>query len=437
MPAGQKPGGKGAYAIGRQSISSPCAGARPRVGLENLPRGKAAVSRSICVAWGKMSKEQEQLIEAVFESFPEQRNGVKLKNAVAQAIATAAVTSDSGIEEAADLFGYPEEARVALFDMCADYKTNKVLLALWTVYSGPPIVKPDKPGKLPTKKRSPKTLGKASLPVNLVSSGEESEAESTFGDMTEKKKAQMETDLKLTGMSKPQTIAHAASLFAGGVTDPALVEGILYGTAIHLSEWARQLQKNSGVVTLNRLLVTGSAVDVKDHFLKLQREYSDEGMSDEAINLSSFTTSTNSMFEGDDKGYISYVKRVFEKYKGRALPLVDGIDIPLVVRELMSSRSAGSSNDQSAKVAAVKTEVGSLKEELKTMKAQLAQVTSRSSTLHDRLNRMESKDPGASSGTSNKKVCDYCGVFGHIAKDCRKKKSDEADGAAASADAKE
>ena len=40
-------------------------------------------------------------------------------------------------------------------------------------------------------------------------------------------------------------------------------------------------------------------------------------------------------------------------------------------------------------------------------------------------------------GTSNKKVCDYCGVFGHIAKDCRKKKSDEADGAAASADAKE
>ena len=402
-----------------------------------MSRGKAAVSRSICVAWGKMSKEQEQLIEAVFESFPEQRNGVKLKNAVAQAIATAAVTSDSGIEEAADLFGYPEEARVALFDMCADYKTNKVLLALWTVYSGPPIVKPDKPGKLPTKKRSPKTLGKASLPVNLVSSGEESEAESTFGDMTEKKKAQMETDLKLTGMSKPQTIAHAASLFAGGVTDPALVEGILYGTAIHLSEWARQLQKNSGVVTLNKLLVTGSAVDVKDHFLKLQREYSDEGMSDEAINLSSFTTSTNSMFEGDDKGYISYVKRVFEKYKGRALPLVDGIDIPLVVRELMSSRSAGSSNDQSAKVAAVKAEVGSLKEELKTMKAQLAQVTSRGSTMHDRLNRMESKDPGASSSTSNKKVCDYCGVFGHIAKDCRKKKSDEADGAAASADAKE
>ena len=87
-----------------------------------------------------MSKEQDQLIEAVYESFPEQRNGVKLKNEVAQAIATAAVTSDSGIEEAADLFGYPEEARVALFDMCADYKTNKVLLALWTVYSGPPIV---------------------------------------------------------------------------------------------------------------------------------------------------------------------------------------------------------------------------------------------------------------------------------------------------------
>ena len=260
----------------------------------------------------------------------------------------------------------------------------------------------------------------------------ESLASFKIGAKSNRRELLAKRDQQVTGMTPRQNQAFAASLFCGYVAGEEEVEGIVYGTDIGTTDFARRLKKVDHV-TFPKLLAKGEVEEVHDFLVNLMRAYSKEGMIIELTTLSQYVTMSDEMFDGDGSGKskIRYHKAVGAKYPGRGLPMADGIDIALVVRILIKGGPSGSSSALADKVAAMATTIAKNVNAISVYKDDIAALKGEIRALKSRVAAVETGDGAPRPGKGNKgggdpKPCGYCGIVGHYARDCPKKAADEA-----------
>ena len=191
-----------------------------------------------------------------------------------------------------------------------------------------------------------------------------------------------------------------------------------------LTDWARKLSKHEHK-SFKSLLAAGDADGAKEHILGLLRDYNDNAMTAEATLLTMVHTVTEEMFQNDQKGKIAYYKSLLAKYRGRGLPLKEGFDLTLVVKQMKKvSESSGMSSSEKAELAALKASVASLKTSLNETRSEVGALKvglrELKSKANEKAGEKKTKNP-------DEKPCGYCGEFGHYARSCAKKKADEAE----------
>ena len=222
-------------------------------------------------------------------------------------------------------------------------------------------------------------------------------------------------DTEATGMSPPQNLAFSFSLHAGFVVGPdaPVVEGSNYGADVSLTDWARKLAKHEHK-SLKSYISSNDSDGVRDHLLGLLRDYNENSMTSEATLLTLVHTVTEEMFTNDPKGKVAYYKALLHKYRGRGLPLRDGFDLTLVVKQ-MKKTSEGGGGASATEVTALKTALAALKTTVNELKSEVG-------SLKTSIRELKVKKPN----DGETKPCGYCGEVGHYARTCPKKKSDEA-----------
>ena len=269
--------------------------------------------------------------------------------------------------------------------------------------------------------------GKAKKPADYESSGDEEdgdEAGSTMGGRFTSTRSERlaELDSKMTGMSPAALQALDASLHAGTVMGPEVVEGLAYATDIAYTDFARKLAKQPDVVTFPKILKEKDNEAYKDHMVGLIRQYNNEGMSAESALMTSTHTATEDIFENDVEGKFRYMKSVRGKYPGRAFPFSDGCDICLVVKQMKTSMGGGTRGD----LAAMKTALDSSVSQIKQLRTDLGNLQVEVRGLKTKLPEGGGLSRAEKSAEWKKGVtCDYCGEKGHIQRECPKKKEED------------
>ena len=237
----------------------------------------------------------------------------------------------------------------------------------------------------------------------------------------ESKQKQAERDARNTGMSKTQNQAFAASLYVGYAVSADEVEGLSYGTDISLTEFARRIKKTD-ISTFPDKLKKGDIDDIDEHLVGLMRSFNEENQTAEMTLLTSVMTTTNELFGDDHKGKIKYYKSLLAKYKGRGFPMPEHFDVALVVKGLKISSSGSSA---ASAVTKLQAEVGELKGKIGELKSAANEAKQAHAQLKTKFDALASKKSG-SPDDDNKPACGYCHKKGHFARDCPKKKADEA-----------
>ena len=150
------------------------------------------------------------------------------------------------------------------------------------------------------------------------------------------------------------------------------------------------------------------------------RELNAEGKHAEVTVLTTFYTTLTEVFDGDPKGAVRYLKLMVEKYRGRGLPVVDGIDLALVVKVMKTIGGGGGASSTDSET---KTKLGEQKAKINEMKTEITGLRESLTAVKKRLDRIE--NGGEKADGDKVKPCGYCGVKGHYARDCPKKKEDE------------
>ena len=279
-------------------------------------------------------------------------------------------------------------------------------------------------------KASKPKKGKAKAEELSDSDGDESLASLKIVSKVNRRELLAKRDQSTTGMSPSQNQAFAASIFAGYVVSEEEVEGVVYGTDIGTTDFARRLKKVDHV-TFPKLLAKGEVEEVHDFLINLMRAYSKEGMIVELTTLSQYVTMTDEMFDSEGKSKIRYHKAIGAKYPGRGLPLPDGIDLALVVRILVKGSAGGASSGSTEKMHAVSAAVAKLVTSAAVYKDDIAALKGELRALKSKVTALESgagtRLPGKGKGDdAAQKPCGYCGEIGHYARQCPKKAADEA-----------
>ena len=357
--------------------------------------------------------ELKDEIKAVLKT---ERGGVRIPEAVAELLAKLFIESQL-IGEAEQVKALGADVLRAAFEDAGG--TSGLILTVLKKWADA-AESATKAPKAPTLKKVVKKPVLAESCDEL--SDEDEDAASVVGDRTDKSKKDKlaERDTLVTGMTRAQALAFAASLYAGFVVAEEVVEGWAYGTDVALTEWARKLRKNDHP-TLKSILDKKDAEELNEHWVNLMRAFNEEGMTLETTVLTSFMTMTGQLFQDDNPGKIKYVKEILAKYKGRGLPFRHGYDLALVVK---LQKIGGSS----AQVATLQKEVSSLKEQLGTVKGLAKEARDLASALQGRVTKLESKPKGgppSGGGDGDTPPCGYCKQQGHFARNCPVKKEDE------------
>ena len=251
-----------------------------------------------------------------------------------------------------------------------------------------------------------------------------SESEDDGWDLSSEKSAAVDVSTKLglmmvkdteaTGMSPRQNITFSASLHAGFMVEPEVTEGMTYASDVALTDWARKLAKHEHK-SLKSLIAKGDEEAVREHILGLLRDYNESAMTLEATQLTLVHTVTEELFVNDPKGKLAYYNALFHKYRGRGIPLKDGFDLTLVVKQI---KKAGDSGGTSS---ADKLEVSTLKSVVSTLKSKVTELSNEISQIKSQIKELKVKKPS----DGEQKPCGYCGEIGHYARTCPKKKADE------------
>ena len=155
---------------------------------------------------------------------------------------------------------------------------------------------------------------------------------------------------------------------------------------------------------------------MREHILGLLRDYNESAMTLEATQLTLVHTVTEELFANDPKGKLAYYKALFHEYRGHGVPLKDGFDLTLVVKQIKKSGETGGVS------ASDKPEVSTLKTVVATLKTKVSELGTEIGNLKAQFKDLK----GKKDRDSEQKPCGYCGEIGHYARTCPKKKADEA-----------
>lgn len=353
------------------------------------------------------------------------QGGVRIPPSLANEMAEAVVNT-LGIEETEALKNLGADLIVGVLDdLDLDEAPSKTQLGM--VRKWAEALCGETEGKKPAFKKPSATLLKPKAKSKVAfekSAGSESEDDGW--DLSSEKSMTIDPSSKIgimqikdteaTGMSPSQNLAFSASLHAGFVVEPEVIEGMTYGSDVALTDWARKLAKHEHK-SLKTLIAKGDDEAVREHLLGLLRDYNESAMTLEATQLTLVHTVTEELFANDPKGKLSYYKAALHKYRGRGLPFKDGFDLTLVVKQIKKAGESGGSSP------ADKMEVTSLKSVVATLKTRVNELSSEIGTMKSQLKELK---PKKQEREGDPKPCGYCGEVGHYARTCPKKKSDEA-----------
>jgi len=314
------------------------------------------------------------------------QGGVKIPPALANEMAEA-VVSTLGIEDAEALKSLGSDLIVGVLDDLdldeAPSKTQLGMVRKWAqALCGETEVR--KPTRKPAAATSlPKAKAKAKVAFDKTMG---SESEDDGWDISSEKSMAVEAGSKLglmmakdteaTGMSPSQNITFSASLHAGFMVEPEVTEGMTYASDVALTDWARKLAKHEHK-SLKTLIAKGDEEAVREHMLGLLRDYNESAMTLEATQLTLVHTVTEELFANDPKGKLAYYKALFHKYRGRGVPLKDGFDLTLVVKQIKKSgETGGASASDKQEVTTLKTVVGTLKTKVSELSAEIGNMKS-------------------------------------------------------------
>ena len=179
-------------------------------------------------------------------------------------------------------------------------------------------------------------------------------------------------------------------------------------------------QRKAGIPTLAKILEGAEdggndfRLSLNMHFAGLQREYSEEGLVQEASLVTQMWAEAQAV-SFDDKVLRMYLREYFKKYAGRG--------IPVTVDVLIATRVAGSREASAVTRAQFDKVVGQV---VKT-NSELVDARQMINRLQTRLQKLETgKKAGSGAfGGLSEVVCHKCGEKGHIAKNCPNKKKGE------------
>jgi hypothetical protein len=233
---------------------------------------------------------------------------------------------------------------------------------------------------------------------------------------------QLDKDLKAMRLPSGARVASLdLSTHAGSVLGEEHVQGQRYPLDVSMTKYALKVLRKTETVTLSALVKAGDAAGIRSHVARLIEKYNQEvDRTQEVTILSTFLTRTTEMFAGNDSGFVEYIKQYRIKYAGRAFPTE--FDIVLFVKVVIAKMPA------TANLTPLKDDLAEAKRELKAVKKELDSVRTTMGNLVSQMKNKADKarSPGDGGGDRPEKACGYCKEFGHYARECPKKKADEA-----------
>lgn len=241
--------------------------------------------------------------------------------------------------------------------------------------------------------------------------------ERLFGDAgpTAREKIMLAGDKVRMGLTGARILLLSMAIELGRVPAAGQMGASIYGSDPRLSEMVKAARK-AGMQTLSKVLEGGDIAKLGLFFMALVRDYSEQGMIEEAQLITGWWTETQSVCGGSWPVLSKYVRMYLDKYVGRGLP--EPVDLVLLNR-LGGSGGGGEMATAAADALKMakdaKARADKAVEEASTLKGQMT-------TLRNELNRLKSGNPNGggnpAGGSVFKGTCHVCGEKGHRAKDC-------------------
>ena len=216
----------------------------------------------------------------------------------------------------------------------------------------------------------------------------------------------------------------AASIEIGGVMseDTVLACGLAYGADPRGLAPVKAVSKfDDG--TQSKLLKAGNLQGFMSLLTDLARDYTGQGMSQQAVLITAWLAEGMAAFKNDDASFLKYSIAYRRVYCGRGLPVV--FDDRMATRARNETRVAeGPSMSKSEMKALVQSELAPLQTANARLQAKVTALEARKPPKNVRDPPGQVRDPAAAAERAAKAKCFNCGKKGHLARDCREPKED-------------
>ena len=371
-----------------------------------------------CASCMAVGDEDSPLVTELKGLFGSTCNGVKLSTALALALVSyfIAVVKITDVEEVPkDAVDEMEEAATEAWQTAHSMDLPKSLALRVRKWAGLQASSPVK-----------ETLAGSSGIGDVAEQDRQNAAKTIVDtlDLNAFDKEKAVKDMANQGLQLSRIKALSYSLTLGYPVSLSKVIDMPYGEDPALSDMAKKARKANKRL-LQDVIKTKDCVRTAVFFSDLARKFALDGMTVESSLISTWWTETASCFASDADSLHTYLEDYFEKYAGRGLPVP--VDALLMIR--MRHNATG----------------GASKEEMRTLKAGIAEMKeantklkSRMQQAEDRLTALKNKTPGGPAPPAGPKKtaaeieeirkntkCRLCGEMGHFKNECPQLKDKE------------
>ena len=357
----------------------------------------------LCVAMGDAAPDERDGLVNTFKAlFAAPSNGTKLPAVLVSVLA----------------IYYTDELKVVNVDEIGRNDPNEMeesLSEAWLAKYGEKLPKTHAlkarmwAGEVSSKGSGKETLGQPASVGDIAEDDRRTAAKKEANDLDispfEREKAIK--DMAAQGLSCARIVALSQSLILGKVVKPSMIGSLKYGEDPALSEMSKAMRKARKTL-LQDIIKNKNYAEAGGFFSDVMANYASDGMSTESSLVASWWAETSGCFSSDKELLFDYLHAYFEKYAGRGLP--ERVDTVLVTRIRNQSGGGG----------------GASKEELKNLKAKVAEYDAKFEKLSAKLNTLEQKVGKVKPKVTEeeqaerraKVTCHKCGKKGHYASEC-------------------